>query len=273
MSAALLKLMLIDAAVLRNRVVDLGSRDALARVAHLLCEIMARLRAVGLGKDFRLPMPFTQADLAFRLRNNPRTCQSYIQALRHSGLLQWHSRIISISDWTGLCASGCNWTSALLMSAPATAGSSPESGDTTHGHGVNGIQPPLLADPVGIRGLVDRHHNQPGQAHQQTADAVHRQDHPLAPAPRPAAPPDGLPPVVSTRHRERGRARVSTQAAGITTAAMMMIWKRTPAIWPRPMNSKLGTSGEAQVTEFPQLTVDQQVGRFRARPGRARAWR
>jgi CRP-like cAMP-binding protein len=102
MSSAFLKLMLIDAAVLRNRVVDLGSRDALARVAHFLCEIMARLRAVGLGKDFELPMPFTQADLASACGITAVHANRTIQALRHSGLLQWQSRTISINDWTGL---------------------------------------------------------------------------------------------------------------------------------------------------------------------------
>ena len=49
-SRALLFLLLTDAAASRNCIVNLGSRDALARVAHLLCEVTARLRAVGLAR-------------------------------------------------------------------------------------------------------------------------------------------------------------------------------------------------------------------------------
>jgi CRP-like cAMP-binding protein len=102
MSTALLRLMLIDAALLRNRIVNLGSCDALTRVAHLLCEIVARLQAVGLDKDFRLHMPFTQSDLASACGITAVHANRTVQALRHRGLLQWHSKVISINDWSGL---------------------------------------------------------------------------------------------------------------------------------------------------------------------------
>lgn len=102
MSKALLQLMLIDAALLRNRIVNLASRDALTRVAHLLCEIVVRLRAVGLGKDFQLPMPLTQSDLASACGITAVHANRTIQALRCSGFLEWHSRMVSIHDWNGL---------------------------------------------------------------------------------------------------------------------------------------------------------------------------
>src|SRR5947209_9850975 len=54
----------VDAACLQNWIVNLGSRDSLARVAHLICEITCRLRAVGLAQDYRFASPFTQSDLA-----------------------------------------------------------------------------------------------------------------------------------------------------------------------------------------------------------------
>src|SRR3954449_637543 len=42
---------LIDAAVFREWIVNLGSRDACSRIAHLLCEIFLKLKAVGLTQD------------------------------------------------------------------------------------------------------------------------------------------------------------------------------------------------------------------------------
>src|SRR5262249_4590028 len=61
---ALQLLSLADTACLRNWVSNLGSRDSLARAAHLICEITFRLRAVGLAKEYRYPLPITQSDLA-----------------------------------------------------------------------------------------------------------------------------------------------------------------------------------------------------------------
>jgi CRP-like cAMP-binding protein len=102
MSRALLRLLLADASCLRNWIVNLGSRDALTRVAHLLCEITTRLRAVGLGKDFRIPSPFTQSDLAAACGISAVHANRIIQELRRSNLLQWQSKTITIVNWNGL---------------------------------------------------------------------------------------------------------------------------------------------------------------------------
>ncbi|MHC2334593.1 Crp/Fnr family transcriptional regulator [Bradyrhizobium sp. USDA 4454] len=99
---ALLLLILGDAAGSRNWIVNLSSRDALQRVAHLLCEIFVRLRAVGLARDFRIPSPFTQSDLGAACSLSALHVDRTIQELRRSNLLQWHSRIITITDWNGL---------------------------------------------------------------------------------------------------------------------------------------------------------------------------
>ena len=55
---------LIDAAVFRQWVVNVGRRQALARMAHLLCELLVRLRAVELVEDHAFDLPVTQAELA-----------------------------------------------------------------------------------------------------------------------------------------------------------------------------------------------------------------
>lgn len=104
---ALLSILLIDQAIQRNWTVNLGSRDALTRVAHLLCEITTRLQNVGLARDFRFSSPFTQSDLAAACSISPVHANRTVQELRRCNLLQWQGKIISITDWAGLVRLAC----------------------------------------------------------------------------------------------------------------------------------------------------------------------
>ncbi|MBW7969584.1 Crp/Fnr family transcriptional regulator [Bradyrhizobium sp. BR 10289] len=101
-SRTLLLMLLGDHAMQRNWTINLGSRDALTRVAHLLCEITTRLQNVGLSKDFRLSLPFTQSDLAATCSISPVHANRTIQELRRCNLVQWHGKTLTISDWPGL---------------------------------------------------------------------------------------------------------------------------------------------------------------------------
>ena len=102
MSRALLLMLLTTHAIQRNWTVNLGSRDALTRVAHLLCEITTRLQSVGLARDLRLPSPFTQSDLAAACSISPVHANRTIQELRRCNLLQWQGKTVTIRDWPGL---------------------------------------------------------------------------------------------------------------------------------------------------------------------------
>ncbi|MGY3454201.1 Crp/Fnr family transcriptional regulator [Bradyrhizobium sp. USDA 4353] len=106
LAKALSLLMLADTAALRTWLTNLGSRDSLSRVAHLICEITVRLRAVGLGRDLRFPSPFTQSDLAAICGISPVHANRTIQDLRRRSLLHWHSRTITVTDWDGLTRLG-----------------------------------------------------------------------------------------------------------------------------------------------------------------------
>ncbi|MHC2467771.1 Crp/Fnr family transcriptional regulator [Bradyrhizobium embrapense] len=99
---SLLRLILIDAATSRNWILNVSSRDALERVAHLICELATRLRAVGLARDLRVPSPFTQSELAAACSISAVHANRTIQELRRSSLLQWHSKTITITNWYGL---------------------------------------------------------------------------------------------------------------------------------------------------------------------------
>ena len=50
--------------LLAERVVSLGRRSARERLAHILCEMSARLKVIGLGDGDRLAMPLIQEDFA-----------------------------------------------------------------------------------------------------------------------------------------------------------------------------------------------------------------
>jgi len=54
---------LIDASIAREWVVNVGRRTALARIAHLLCEIAARREAAGFGPPERFDLPMTQEQI------------------------------------------------------------------------------------------------------------------------------------------------------------------------------------------------------------------
>lgn len=117
MSRALLLMQLTDLAIQRDWTLNLGSRDALARVAHLICELTVRLQAVGLAKDLSLASPFTQSDLAAACGISAVHANRTIQELRRRNLLQWHGKLITILDWPGLVRLAV-FDSAYLRSRP-----------------------------------------------------------------------------------------------------------------------------------------------------------
>ena len=54
---------LVDEATLREWLVNIGARPAEQRVAHLLCELLVRLRVVGLADGGQYELPLTQKEL------------------------------------------------------------------------------------------------------------------------------------------------------------------------------------------------------------------
>ena len=55
---------LVDEAILREWLVNIGRRPAEERVGHLLCKLQLRLASVGLGSGASCEMPITQSELA-----------------------------------------------------------------------------------------------------------------------------------------------------------------------------------------------------------------
>src|SRR3954451_264484 len=97
---------LMQSAIFQEWVVNLGRRDAFARLAHILCELTVRLQAIGLARDLSFAMPWTQIDVADACGISSVHSNRVIQALRHLGLVQWDSKRVKIRDWDALARLG-----------------------------------------------------------------------------------------------------------------------------------------------------------------------
>lgn len=93
---------LVDAAVFREWVVNLGRRSAHARTAHLLCEMAARLQAVGLAPGQTCTLPVTAAELADATGLSIVHINRVLQELRGKGLVEARGKTLVILDRDGL---------------------------------------------------------------------------------------------------------------------------------------------------------------------------
>lgn len=89
---------LIDAAVFREWIVNVGRRSAVVRLAHLLAEIGSRLQNTGLAAGDRFELPMTQLDLADALGLTPVHVNRVVQELRHGGLLELRKHSVFLPD-------------------------------------------------------------------------------------------------------------------------------------------------------------------------------
>jgi CRP-like cAMP-binding protein len=87
---------LIHAAIYREWVENLGSRPALPRIAHLLCELAVRLEIVGLLDDESFHLPFTQQDFADACGLSTVHVNRTIQELRRQELIEWQGQIVRL---------------------------------------------------------------------------------------------------------------------------------------------------------------------------------
>jgi CRP-like cAMP-binding protein len=95
-AAALWWSALQEEAILRERIVALGRRDARGRVAYLLCELFWRHKLVGLADGHLVTLPLTQNDLADALGLTPVHVNRVLQEFRRSGLLSLEQRTLTL---------------------------------------------------------------------------------------------------------------------------------------------------------------------------------
>ena len=86
--------------------IGIGRRSARGRIAHLLCEVLTRLKAVGLAEELSCELPITQSDLGDALGLSVVHVNRVLQELRGEGLITLRGKLLVVNDWTGLEAAG-----------------------------------------------------------------------------------------------------------------------------------------------------------------------
>jgi CRP-like cAMP-binding protein len=97
---------LIDGAIFRTWLTGIGRRNAYARIAHLLCELVTRMRAVGLQNGNSVRLPLTQEEIGDALGLSTVHVNRVVQQLRADGLITWHAKALTVNDWEGLKRAG-----------------------------------------------------------------------------------------------------------------------------------------------------------------------
>jgi CRP-like cAMP-binding protein len=87
-----------EAAMLRERIVALGRRNARGRVAYLLCELVWRQRAIGLSEDHAIRLPLTQPELGDTLGLTPVHINRVLQEFRREDLISLDQRRLALLD-------------------------------------------------------------------------------------------------------------------------------------------------------------------------------
>ena len=88
----------LDASIHRQWVLSLGRRTAMARLAHLFCELHVRLGLVGLTDELQYRLDLTQLDLAECMGLTAVHVNRTLKELRERGLVEFRNNIVRIDD-------------------------------------------------------------------------------------------------------------------------------------------------------------------------------
>ncbi|HCR98035.1 MULTISPECIES: Crp/Fnr family transcriptional regulator [Halomonas] len=97
---------LVYASIFREWLLNIGQREAYSRIAHIICELMVRLKTVGLTEGNTFYMPTTQAEIADATGMTPVHVNRVFQALRADGLIITERSRMTIPDWDKLQQAG-----------------------------------------------------------------------------------------------------------------------------------------------------------------------
>lgn len=95
---------LVEEAIGRQWLVNIGQRTALERLAHLFCEVYVRLQSVGLASATGCELPVTQSELADTVALSTVHVNRTLKELRRASLVSMSSKSLTIHDLPGLRA-------------------------------------------------------------------------------------------------------------------------------------------------------------------------
>ncbi len=132
---------LVDAAISQVWMLGIARRTARGRVAHMLCEVLRRLEAVGLAGDDGSTLPIPPAEIADALGLSVVHVNRTLRHLHGEGLVTSDDGQVTIDDLPGLQAAGEFDPAYLFLGGDADgrAGNrgpgAPPSGGAGHGGG------------------------------------------------------------------------------------------------------------------------------------------
>jgi CRP-like cAMP-binding protein len=97
---------LLDSAMHREWIFQLGRLDAAGRVAHLLCETQARMAAIGMAEDGGFDWPLTQQDLGEATGLTAIHVNRVLARLRKAELAEVRNRRVYVRDLPKLAVMG-----------------------------------------------------------------------------------------------------------------------------------------------------------------------
>ena len=93
---------LIDASIFREWVLNIGRRDAKIRVAHMICEFIARRKTLDTSSSFSMTLPFTQEQIADATGLTAVHVNRMLRALTDDGAFAHQSGTFMVADWRKL---------------------------------------------------------------------------------------------------------------------------------------------------------------------------
>lgn len=106
LAAKLWRTSLVDAAISREWVLNLGQRESISRMAHVLCEILLRMQVAGLANGNTCRMPLTQVNLSEVTGMSLVHVNRVLQQLRHKDLITLARGQLDVLNWAGLVKVG-----------------------------------------------------------------------------------------------------------------------------------------------------------------------
>jgi CRP-like cAMP-binding protein len=102
---------LIDAAMFRDWIVNVGQRPAPSRLAHIIVELRERLKVIGQVQGARFEMPLTQEQIGEAMGITPVHANRIVKQLRDDNVLEFHrgsvrvideQKLLELADFDGL---------------------------------------------------------------------------------------------------------------------------------------------------------------------------
>lgn len=112
---------LVDAAIHREWTLNVGLREGLSRLAHLLCEMMVRMEFIDRAEDGRCFLGLTQEDLSEATGLSQVHLNRMLQDLRRRRLISFAKGLLTVHDMDGLAELGDFRTDYLHLPRPRAA--------------------------------------------------------------------------------------------------------------------------------------------------------